>query len=164
MVVARKRPKGHLIRARVFVLCLGVVLILVSFVFLASGFPYSISTAIWFPGLIGLTAMFVLLMLPVAWKALDEDLVRYRLARWEVIGGRKLAPYLGTGLALFIVMSIVTLWYSTGQSRSELMQQLALPFVVALAAYDLVSFWIVDRKAMHYILNQTRVGTPREDG
>ena len=64
----------------------------------------------------------------------------------QLVGGRKLVPYLGTGLALFIVMSIVTLWYSTGQSRSELMQQLALPFVVALAAYDLVSFWIVDRK------------------
>ncbi len=110
IVIARKRPKSRLIRARVFVLCLGVVVILVSFVFLASGFPYSISTATWFPGLIGLTAMSVLLMLPVAWKALDEDLTRYRLARWQVIGGRKLLPYLGMGLALVIVMSTVTFW------------------------------------------------------
>jgi len=111
-----------------------------------------------------LTAAFVLLMLPVAWKALDEDLARYRLARLQVIGGRKLFPYLGAGLALVIVMSTFALWYSIGRSRSEVMQQLALPFVIALAAYDLMSFWIVDRKAMRYILGQTRVGTTREDG
>ncbi len=90
--------------------------------------------------MIGLTAAFVLLMLPVAWKALDEDLARYRLARLQVIGGRKLLPYVGAGLALVIVMEIVIVWYSIGRSRSEVTQQLALPFVVALAAYDLVSF------------------------
>src|SRR2546428_13652677 len=84
---------------------------------LASGFPYSISEAFWFPALIMLTAAFVLLMLPVAWKALDEDLARYRLARLQVIGGRKLFPYLGAGLALVIVMSTFALWYSIGRSR-----------------------------------------------
>jgi len=162
MVIARKRPKGRLIRARVFVLCLYVLLILFLFVFLASGFPYSIPEAFWFPGLIGLTALFVLLMLPVGWKGLDEDLARYRLARWQVIGGRKLVPYLGAGLAVTITMSIVVLWYSTGRSRSEVMQQLAFPFVVALAAYDLVSFWIVDRKTMRY-MSQTRFRKPQED-
>ncbi len=163
MVIARKRPKGRLIRARVFSLCLYVLVILVLFVFLfgISVFDFG---GLLVPGLIGLTAAFVLLMLPVAWKALDEDLARYRLARLQVIGGRKLFPYVGAGLAFVIVMSIVTVWYSIGRSRIEVMQQLALPFVVALAAYDLVSFWIVDRKAMRYILGQTRVGTPREDG
>ncbi|OLD89886.1 hypothetical protein AUG86_04160 [Euryarchaeota archaeon 13_1_20CM_4_64_14] len=164
MVIARKRPKGRLIRARVVAPCLYVLVIIVLFVLLASGFPYSISEAFWFPALIMLTAAFVLLMLPVAWKALDEDLARYRLARLQVIGGRKLFPYLGAGLALVIVMSTFALWYSIGRSRSEVMQQLALPFVIALAAYDLMSFWIVDRKAMRYILGQTRVGTTREDG
>ena len=163
MVIAGKRPKGRLIRARVFVLCLYALAILVLFVFLASGFPYSISEAFWFPALIMLTAAFVLLMLPVAWKALDEDLARYRLARLQVIGGRKLVPYVGAGLALVIAMSIVTLWYSIGRSRDEVVQHLALPFVVALAAYDLASFWIVDRKAMRYKLSQSRFGKPRED-
>jgi len=163
MVIARKRPKSRLIRARVSSLCLYVLVILVLFVFLTSGLPYSTSEAFWFAGLIGLTAALVLLMLPVAWKALDDDLARYRLARLQVIGGRKVVPYVGAGLALVIVMSIVTVWYSIGRSRSEVMRQLALPFVVALVAYDLVSFWIVDRKAMRYILGQTRVGSPRED-
>ncbi len=139
-MIARKRPKSRLIRARVSSLCLYVLVILVLLVFLTSGFPYSISEAFWFASLIGLTAAFVLLMLPVAWKALDEDLARYRLARLQVIGGRKLLPYVGAGLALVIVMEIVIVWYSIGRSRSEVMQQLALPFVVALAAYDLVSF------------------------
>jgi len=147
----------------VFVLSFGLVGILVLFVFLASGFPYAMSTAIWFPGLIALTAVFVLLMLPVVWKALDEDLAQYRLARWQVIRGWKFVPFVGTGLAVIIAMSIVTDWYSVGRSRSEVLQRLALPFVVALAVYDLVSFWIVDRKAMRYVVGQTRFRKPRED-
>src|SRR2546428_13797470 len=102
MVIARKRPKGRLIRARVFVLCLYVLLILFLFVFLASGFPNSISEAFWFPGLIGLTALFVLLMLPVGWKGLDEDLARYRLRRGEGIGGRKFVPFPGAGVAVSV--------------------------------------------------------------
>jgi len=102
MVIARKRPKSRLIRARVSSLCLYVLVILVLFVFLTSGLPYSTSEAFWFAGLIGLTAALVLLMLPVAWKALDDDLARYRLARLQVIGGRKVVPYVGAGLALVI--------------------------------------------------------------
>ncbi len=162
-MIARKRPKRRLIRARLFVLCLGLVAILVLFVFLDSGFPYALSTAIWFPGLIMLTAVIALLMLPVVWKALDEDLAQYRLARWQVIRGWKFVPFVGPGLAVIIAMSIVALWYSNGRSRSEVLQQLALPFVVALAAYDLVSFWIVDRKAMRYVVSQTRFRKPPED-
>src|SRR3989454_9882502 len=119
MVIARKRPKGRLIRARVFVLCLYVLLILFLFVFLASGFPYSIPEAFWFPGLIGLTALFVLLMLPVGWKGLDEDLARYRLARWQVIGGRKLVLYLGAGIAVTLSMALLVLLYSTRRRPNE---------------------------------------------
>src|SRR2546427_12534942 len=97
MVIARKRPKGRLIRARVFVLCLYVLLILFLFVFLASGFPYSIPEAFWFPGLIGLTALFVLLMLPVGWKGLDEDLARYRLLSGDSHRGSECGPHLEEG-------------------------------------------------------------------
>src|SRR2546428_10932913 len=134
MVIARKRPKGRLIRARVVAPCLYVLVIIVLFVLLASGFPYSISEAFWFPALIGLTAAFVLLMLPVAWKALDEDLARYRLARVEGIGGRKLFPYVGAGLALGVVMLIVTVRDFLRRNRNEGMQHPALPSLVALAA------------------------------
>src|SRR3989442_13149167 len=112
MVTAGNRRKAVFIRGRVVPACLYVLVLIVLFVLLASGFPYSISEAFWFTALIMLTAAFVLLMLPVAWKALDEDLARYRLARLQVIGGRKLFPYLGAGLALVIVMSTFALWYS----------------------------------------------------
>src|SRR3989442_7114764 len=123
MVIARKRRNGRLIRARVVAPCLYVLVIIVLLVLLASGFPYSISEAFWFPALIMLTAAFVLLMLPVAWKALDEDLARYRLARLQVIGGRKLFPYLGAGPALLIVMFTFRPRYSVVPSRSAVIEQ-----------------------------------------
>ncbi len=34
-----------------------------------------------------------------------------------------------------------------------MLQQLALPFAVVLAVYDLASFWIVDRKTMRYVMS-----------
>src|SRR3989449_10485141 len=104
------------------------------------------------------TAAFVLLMLPVAWKALDEALARYRLARLQVIGGRKLFPYLGAGLALVIVMSPFALWDSIRRSRSEGMQQLPLPFVTAPAAYDLMSFLSGGRRGPRHIPVPTPLG------
>src|SRR2546427_2828463 len=125
MVIARKRPKGRLIRARVVAPCLYVLVIIVLFVLLASGFPYSISEAFWFPALIMLTAAFVLLMLPVAWKALDEDLARYRLARLEGIGGRKPFPYLGAGLPPVILVSTFPPWCFLCPSTNQGMQQIA---------------------------------------
>src|SRR3989442_11506584 len=140
MVIARKRPKGRLIRARVVAPCLYVLVIIVLFVLLASGFPYSISEAFWFPALIMLTAAFVLLMLPVAWKALDEDLARYRLARVQVIGGRELFPYLGAGLALVIVMSTFAPLDFIGRSRKEVVQKLAFPLFIWLPADDPMRF------------------------
>src|SRR3989442_13421408 len=119
MVIARKRPKDRLIGAGVVAICLYVLVIIVLFVLLASGFPYSISEAFWFPALIMLTAAFVLLMLPVAWKALDEDLARYRLARLQIIGGRELFPYLGAGVAPLIVVSTFVPLDFLRRNRSE---------------------------------------------
>jgi hypothetical protein len=155
---ARKQPKTTLVRARAFVLCADLVVVLLLFVLLSSGFPYSVSMRTQTLGLLGLTALiFVFVLLPVSWKRLGEDLARYRLARWQVIGGKKMVPHVGTGLAIIAAFSFIPFWFSPGRNGSDVLQKIAVPFTVTMVVYTLVSFWIVDRKAMQQLTGLARV-------
>jgi hypothetical protein len=155
---ARKQPKNTLVRARAFFLCTGFFMILVLFVLLSSGFPYSVSIRTQTLGLLGLTALiFVWVLLPVTWRAFGEELAQYRLARWQVIGGKKMLPYVGTGLAIIAAFSFVPFWFSPGRTGSDVLQQIAFPFSATMAVYDFVSFWIVDRKAMQHLTGRARI-------
>ena len=158
MVVARKRPKGRLVRARALVLCANVVASALIYIFLASGLPYSLSVSAGFQaaGLIWFAVVFILLLLPIAWKVLDEELARYRIARSQVIRGRRLILLVVAGLAVTIAVSLGTYWYSAGRSGIDVARQLALPISIGLAVFQLASFWIVDRQIMRHIMSAPR--------
>src|SRR5439155_14108571 len=160
MVVARKRPKARLIRARALVLCANVVACALIYIFLASGLPYSLSVSTGFQaaGLIGFAAVFILLLLPIAWRALDEDLARYRIARSQVIRGKRLVLFVVAGLTVTIAVSLGAFWYSAGRSGIDVVRQVALPISIGLAVCQLASFWIVDRQVMRHIMSAPRPG------
>ena len=152
MMVARKRPKIRLLRARGFLLGADVAS-LIFFLFIASGgLRYPVSTGIQLAGWIGLAAVvFALLILPRVWKPLGHELRRYVLARGEVFARWKRVLYLGAGLAVAIEILLVV-WPAAGRTVGDVLSELAFPLMIALGIIELAIFWVLDRRVMRQVV------------
>ncbi len=161
MVIAKKRPKTRFVRARVFILGLFILSYVVLFLFLSGAFYYPVSAEILLTDGIVVTALFVFVLLPLAWKPLGEDLAGYRLLTRKLMKGRRgLLFSLASGIVPTVTMILILFWFSGGRSVSDVVTEFALPLTLAFAVYGLASFWFVDTRA----LRTSRLPLARELG
>ena len=149
MIIAKKRPKTKFVRARVFILGLFILTYIVLYLFLSRAFYYPVSAEILLTDGIVAAALFVVVLLPIVWKRLGEDLAGYRLLTRNLMKGRRGLLYsLASAIVPTVTVILILLWLSGGRNVSDVLSEFALPLTLAFVLYGLASFWFVDQRAL----------------
>ena len=132
-----------------FILGLFISSYVVLFLFFSRAFYYHASAEILLTDGIVVAALFVFVLLPLAWKRLGEDLAGYRLLTRKLMKGQRgLLFSLASGIVPTVTMIVILFWFSGGRSVSDVVSEFALPLTLAFAVYGLASFWFVDTRAL----------------
>ena len=116
MIIAKRRTKTRFVRARVFILGLFTLSSVVLFLFFSRAFYYPVSAEFLLTDGIVAAALFVFVLLPLAWKRLGEDLAGYRkLTRKLMKGQRGLLFSLPSSIIPTVTVIVILLWFSEGE-------------------------------------------------